>query len=164
MRSVPDVGALLFSWKVRWRPCHGRCFYYASVGIPPQSGGTVDARRKVVMYLAEINEATTKKRGNNGNGFKKGQSGNPGGRPKRTDAEKEALEAIRKLAPKVPKLLTELIEDAKASAAIRLEAAKMILDRTYGKPDARVQMDAKVQKGDFVLEIKPGDEDAEDQS
>lgn len=145
-------------------PLSWALIYYAGVGFPPQGGGTVDAKRKAVMYLAENNEATTKRRGNNGNGFKKGQSGNPGGRPKRTDAEKEALDAIRKLAPKVPKLLDELMEDAKSSAAIRLEAAKMILDRTYGKPDARMQMDARVQKGDFVLEIKPGDEDAEDQS
>ena len=34
------------------------------------------------------------------NRFKPGQSGNPGGRPKKTKEEKDALEEIRKFVPK----------------------------------------------------------------
>lgn len=114
--------------------------------------------------MAGNNEKATKRKGNNGNGFKPGQSGNPNGRPKRTEAEKDALEQIRKLAPDVPGLLKSIMQDEKASPAYRLKAAEMILDRAYGKADARIQMDAKVQQGDFVLEIGPGDGDAEDQA
>jgi hypothetical protein len=115
-------------------------------------------------HLAGNSAEATKRKGNNGNGFKPGQSGNPSGRPKRTAEEKDALEQIRKLAPGVPELLKSIMQDAKASPAYRLKAAEMILDRAYGKADARIQMDAKVQQGDFVLEIGPGDGDAEDQA
>lgn len=114
--------------------------------------------------MAGNNEKATKRKGNNGNGFKPGQSGNPNGRPKRTEAEKDALEKIRNLAPDVPGLLKSIMQDEKASPAYRLKAAEMILDRAYGKADTRIQMDAKVQQGDFVLEIGPGDGDAEDQA
>lgn len=107
--------------------------------------------------------ANRRKTGNK-TSFKPGQSGNPSGRPKRTEAEKDALEQIRKLAPDVPELLKSIMQDKKASPAYRLKAAEMILDRAYGKADARIQMDAKVQQGDFVLEIGPGDGDAEDQA
>jgi hypothetical protein len=113
--------------------------------------------------LAGNNEKATKRKGNNGNGFKPGQSGNPNGRPKRTEAEKDALEKIRNLAPDVPGLLKSIMQDEKASPAYRLKAAEMILDRAYGKADAALRVEATVQpKGDFVLEIGPGDDDAED--
>lgn len=113
--------------------------------------------------MAENNVKTTKSRGNNGNGFKKGQSGNPGGRPKRTAEEKDALEQIKKLAPRVPAMLQEIMEDKNASPAYKLKVADIILERTYGKAEAAVKVDASLQpKGDFVLEIGPGDEDAED--
>lgn len=115
--------------------------------------------------MAGNNEKATKRKGNNGNGFKPGQSGNPNGRPKRTEAEKDALEQIKKLAPNVPALLQSIMADAAASPAYRLKAAEMILDRTYGKAEAAVRVDASLQpKGDFVLEIGPGDDDAEDQA
>ena len=113
--------------------------------------------------LAEKMPANRRKTGNK-TSFKPGQSGNPNGRPKRTEAEKDALEKIRNLAPDVPELLKSIMQDEKASPAYRLKAAEMILDRAYGKADARIQMDAKVQQGDFVLEIGPGDGDAEDQA
>ena len=113
--------------------------------------------------MAGNNAGATKRKGNNGNGFKPGQSGNPSGRPKRTAEEKDALEQIRKLAPGVPELLKSIMQDAKASPAYRLKAAEMILDRAYGKADAALRVDATVQpKGDFVLEIGTGDDDAED--
>ena len=60
--------------------------------------------------------------------FKAGQSGNPGGRPKIPEDVKEATRAA---CPKAVAVLVELLDDSKA--LIRLEAAKTLLDRGYGK-------------------------------
>lgn len=60
--------------------------------------------------------------------FKAGQSGNPGGRPKIPEDVKEATRAA---CPKAVAVLVELLDDKKP--LIRLEAAKTLLDRGYGK-------------------------------
>ena len=61
--------------------------------------------------------------------FKAGCSGNPGGRPKIPD---DVLSATRAACPKAVGVLIELLDDKKS--LIRLEAAKTLLDRGYGKP------------------------------
>jgi hypothetical protein len=139
-------------------------FYCAGAGILLAGGGREMVITKGGDALAEINEKSTRKRiGNNGNGFKKGQSGNPGGRPKRTEEEKDVLEQIKALAPSAVSVLESMISDDGIAPAYRLKAAEMILDRAYGKADAALRVEATVQpKGDFVLEIGPGDDDAED--
>lgn len=114
--------------------------------------------------MAEKTPANRQKTGNK-TSFKPGQSGNPSGRPKRTEAQKDALEQIKKLAPDVPAILQSIMADPAASPAYRLKAAEIILERTFGKADAALRVDATVQpKGDFVLDIGPGDDDAEDQA
>lgn len=64
-----------------------------------------------------------------GRPFEPGRSGNPGGRPKIPDDVKEA---IRAACPKAVAVLVSLLDDKKS--LIRLEAAKTLLDRGYGKP------------------------------
>ena len=61
--------------------------------------------------------------------FVAGKSGNPGGRPKIPDDVKEATRAA---CPKAVAVLVALLDDKKS--LIRLEAAKTLLDRAYGKP------------------------------
>src|SRR5688500_1805009 len=63
--------------------------------------------------------------------FVKGQSGNPGGRPKvvgdvQTLARERTTAAIS--------ALTEIVEDRQAPPAARVSAATALLDRGYGKP------------------------------
>ena len=61
--------------------------------------------------------------------FVAGQSGNPTGRPKIPEGVKEA---IRAACPKAVDVLVAMLDSKKE--AYRLEAAKTLLDRGYGKP------------------------------
>ena len=84
------------------------------------------------MYLEEDGgegmTAENSKKTARGRPFKAGQSGNPGGRPKIPEDVKEATRAA---CPKAVAVLVELLDDSKA--LVRLEAAKTLLDRGYGK-------------------------------
>ncbi|MBR0034647.1 MAG: hypothetical protein IJP54_03115 [Synergistaceae bacterium] len=63
--------------------------------------------------------------------FKPGQSGNPGGRPK---IPEDVREATRAACPAAIKLLVKVMKDEEEKTAYRLDAAKTLLDRGYGKP------------------------------
>jgi HEAT repeat protein len=63
--------------------------------------------------------------------FVKGQSGNPGGRPKAL-IEVQAL--AREHSPSAIATLAKIMEDDSAPAAARIAAACAILDRGYGRP------------------------------
>ena len=75
--------------------------------------------------------------------FKKGQSGNPGGRPKGDPEVKEILKAA---APAAARKLTELINSQ--SDKIALMACAEILNRTMGKPEAvsKLELDDNAPK------------------
>lgn len=102
------------------------------------SNGTVDNSKK-----------TAKPRGKP---FAPGESGNPGGRPRLKQEQRDALEAIRDLAPQTPAILSAIMADAGAPPAQRLKAVEMILDRTYGKPDMAVRLEDP--KTDVLAEIR----------
>lgn len=61
--------------------------------------------------------------------FAKGQSGNPGGRPKE---EREVLELARSHAPAAINRLVEWMSSENAKASV--SACNAILDRAFGKP------------------------------
>ncbi len=67
--------------------------------------------------------------------FAPGTSGNPGGRPKRTDAQKAAQEAIQALAE---------------------EAAEMVLDRAIGKPMPGLEVKKQQENDAFAAKFGLG--------
>ena len=69
--------------------------------------------------------------------FKKGQSGNPGGRPK---SQPGFREACRKLSLKALKALKEVLEDkTAANRQARVAAAKVVIEHGYGKATQTIE-------------------------
>ena len=65
-------------------------------------------------------------------------TGAAGIRPKQTEEEKDALAEIRKLAPGVAAKMTEMLNAPKVPAIAKVRILEIILERTYGKPEAAV--------------------------
>ena len=69
-------------------------------------------------------------------GFKKGQSGNPGGRAK---AVVEVRELARKHTSAAVARLVSVMDSAKAPPAAQVAAASAILDRGWGRPTQMIE-------------------------
>src|SRR5262249_44537872 len=78
-----------------------------------------------------------------GRPFHKGQSGNPGGRPKEIA---EVKELARQHMPAAIEALASIMNNPNTSDAARVSAACALLDRGYGKPQQHI--DAEV--GSYV--------------
>jgi Family of unknown function (DUF5681) len=70
-----------------------------------------------------------------GKPFKKGQSGNPGGRPK---VVAEVRELAREHTAEAVQTLVSIKTNTKAAPAARVSAANALLDRGYGKPPQHI--------------------------
>lgn len=82
--------------------------------------------------------------------FKKGQSGNPGGRPKMPEDLKKAMQSMA----------AEALDVLKASLRsdderMRLEAVKILFDRGYGKPTQAVDLTTRADAaGEHLAALK----------
>ncbi len=73
--------------------------------------------------------------------FVKGVSGNPGGRPKRTPEEQEAIEMMKKATPEMVELVLNIARSKTASFYAKLQAAELILNRSMGKPETYLRVE-----------------------
>ena len=105
----------------------------------------MDSRQDAGIVLEE--EQTEVKRGANGQ-FLPGQSGNPSGKKKNTQEELDALEEIKKLAPGVAAKMTELLNSPKVPAIAKVRILEIILERTYGKPETAIRLNADIQNNE----------------
>lgn len=65
--------------------------------------------------------------------FKPGQSGNPGGRPKKTPQELDLIAACKAKTPEALAVITKIMQTGDKDS-VRLAAAQSIIERAYGKP------------------------------
>jgi len=82
--------------------------------------------------------------------WKKGQSGNPGGRPKvapelRAAAQEVSIEGL--------KVLTGIMRDEKAPQNARINAVQAIWDRGYGKPDQQHRVSGQIDFAHILAEF-----------
>jgi hypothetical protein len=70
--------------------------------------------------------------------FLPGRSGNPGGRPKKTEEEFQLIQACQQTAPKALAEIERLMMNARAEK-VRLCAVAFIIERAYGKAVARLE-------------------------
>lgn len=112
----------------------------------------MSCRNRQQSWLEQAERGELMSRGRNAKGrFEKGCSGNPTGRPKRTDVERETIESICLLAPKAVDALKNLLESEETPANIKIKAVDIILERVCGKA-----LDAKeLDEYDFTSENIP---------
>ena len=77
--------------------------------------------------------------------FVKGKSGNPGGRPKRTAAEAEAVRMMKELTPEAVGVVVSILRSDKASNYAKLQAAEIIFNRAMGRPETYLKLDHSEQ-------------------
>jgi hypothetical protein len=90
--------------------------------------------------------------------FKKGESGNPSGRPK---SDQELKDALDKVIGGPDKYAAKLIEfmDFASDHSIKLAAFKMVMEYRFGKPRQQIEVEGGENPVKFIItglpEIKP---------
>jgi hypothetical protein len=110
---------------------------------------THDAPSKITQAPAQ-NKAKKKHKGiENLRPFKKGQSGNPGGRPKKQLTEKQKLDdLVRGYADEAINTYVACLRAEEAPWPAKVSAATAILERGFGKPSQQVDMNHNVTISD----------------
>ncbi|WP_042295635.1 DUF5681 domain-containing protein [Paraburkholderia bannensis] len=101
--------------------------------------------------MSTENSNGTAKRKPRGKPFAAGQSGNPGGRPKRTAEELDLIAACKDRTPAALAVIESIMMEGE-NERNRLAAAQSIIERGYGKPTEKIEHTGK-DGGDIVTQI-----------
>jgi len=93
----------------------------------------IAAPAETANIVAHISDRTAKRRRGGGRPFSAGQSGNPGGRPKRTPEQLDLIAACKARTPEALAVIEELMATSR-NDRVRMDAALAIVERAYGKP------------------------------
>ena len=61
------------------------------------------------------------------------------------DDRMDSLDAIRKMAPEVVTKMADMLGSPKVPAVVKVRIMEMILDRTYGRPEAAIKLTSAQQ-------------------
>lgn len=81
-----------------------------------------------------------------------GQSGNPSGKPKMTEEQKQVMEEIKKLGPRCIKAMTDILDGRSAMARVRL--IEIILSYIIGKPESNIHLDVSMEERVVQSELR----------
>ena len=91
------------------------------------------------MSIVQSSPVTTQRGGITGRGFQPGQSGNPGGRPK--GLSRRVRELVGEDGHAIAEFMLDVMNDETARNADRIEAAKWLGDRGFGRAVQAVDID-----------------------
>ena len=110
------------------------------------------------MAVAQNNGRTTQVGGVTGSGFLPGQSGNPGGRPK--GLSRRVRELVGDDGESIAQFMITVMTDANARTADRLEAAKWLADRAFGKSIQALDVEVRPYPAIDVTQLSDDDLEA----
>ena len=93
----------------------------------------------VSMSIVQSRPETTQRGGVTGRGFMPGQSGNPGGRPK--GLSRRVRELVGEDGQVIAEFMLGVMNDESARNADRIEAAKWLADRAFGRAVQALDID-----------------------